>query len=77
MIGGKKEHILVEQQHLKEVFKTAHGVYARSFPSVWPIFALDRIYARGFSVEHCQAHRSLAIANLSDHAVLTADLVHL
>jgi endonuclease/exonuclease/phosphatase family metal-dependent hydrolase len=68
-------HILSTQQHLHEVFKTSHGAHARSFPSVLPMFALDRIYVRGFSVKHCQVHNDFGIANLSDHAALTADLI--
>jgi endonuclease/exonuclease/phosphatase family metal-dependent hydrolase len=67
-------HVLAEQQHLHEVIKSAHGVHARSFPSMLPMFALDRIYVRGFNVTHCQVHAGFGAAHLSDHAVLTADL---
>lgn len=70
-------HILSEQQHLQEVFKIARGTHARSFPSLLPMFKLDRIYARGFSTQHCQVHSGISVANLSDHAALTADLVRL
>lgn len=62
------------QQHLHEVFKIAHGSYARSFPSLLPMFRLDRIYARGFDIQHCQVHSGVAVANLSDHAALSANL---
>jgi endonuclease/exonuclease/phosphatase family metal-dependent hydrolase len=70
-------HILSEQQHLQEVFKTTHGAHARSFPSILPMLSLDRIYARGFSIEHCQVHSGFGVAHLSDHAALTADLVRI
>jgi len=69
--------VLSEQQHLQEVFKFAHGAHARSFPSLLPMFKLDRIYARGFKIQHCQVHSGPAVANLSDHAALTAELVRL
>ena len=69
--------LLSEQQHLQEVFKMTHGAHARSFPSLLPMFKLDRIYARGFTIQHCQVHSGPVVANLSDHAALTADLVRL
>jgi endonuclease/exonuclease/phosphatase family metal-dependent hydrolase len=69
--------VLSEQQHLHEVFKIAHGAHARSFPSLLPMFKLDRIYARGFKIQHCQVHSGVVVANLSDHAALSAELVQL
>lgn len=69
-------YVLAEQQ-LKEVFKSRYGNHVRSFPSVWPMFALDRIYTRGFNVENCRVHRGFTAANISDHAALTADLIGL
>ncbi|HSR02935.1 MAG TPA: endonuclease/exonuclease/phosphatase family protein [Methylophilaceae bacterium] len=67
--------ILSEHQHLQEVFKITHGSHARSFPSLLPMFKLDRIYARGFNIQHCQVHSGSQVANLSDHAALSADLI--
>lgn len=67
--------VLSVQQHLQEVFKMAHGAHARSFPSLFPMFKLDRIYARGFTIQHCQVHSGVVTANLSDHAALTANLI--
>ena len=69
--------ILAQQQHLREVFEVAHGGHARSFPSLLPIFKLDRIYARGFHVQHCEVHGGTAFANVSDHVALSANLVRL
>jgi endonuclease/exonuclease/phosphatase family metal-dependent hydrolase len=71
----KAASILSSQQHLQEVFKVAHGAHARSFPSILPMFKLDRIYSRGFTVQHCRVHSGSATANLSDHAALTASLM--
>lgn len=69
--------ILAEQQHLREVFEVAQGGHARSFPSLLPIFKLDRIYVRGFHVQHCQVHGGTSYAKVSDHAALSASLVRL
>ncbi|MBU3736960.1 MAG: EEP domain-containing protein, partial [Methylobacterium sp.] len=50
------------------------GRHARSFPSVLPLFRLDRIYTRGFRVLHAEVHGGAAFARVSDHAALSATL---
>jgi len=57
-----------------EVFETAHGRIARSFPARIPILRLDRIYTRGFEVTSAKVHRGNGVAKLSDHAALAANL---
>lgn len=59
---------------LADVFETATGTPARSFPARMPLLQLDRIYARGFSVEAVAVHFGRRAARLSDHAAITADL---
>ncbi|TAG06200.1 MAG: EEP domain-containing protein [Betaproteobacteria bacterium] len=59
---------------LHEVFVTANGRPARSFPARLPIFRLDRIYVRGFDVNFAQVHRGREWAKLSDHAALETSL---
>lgn len=56
---------------VQEAFHVGHGKLARSFPSAFPLFKLDRIYVRGFEVGHCQVHGG---RDLSDHAALLAAL---
>ncbi len=73
----KAGDILAKQQHLSEVFEVARGRYARSFPALMPLFKLDRIYTRGFHVQHCHVHAGAAFANVSDHAPLSASLLRL
>jgi len=75
--GQSAGKILTEQQHLREVFEFAHGKHARSFPSLLPIFRLDRIYTRGFHVQHNQVHGGTSYAKVSDHAALSATLLRL
>lgn len=60
--------------HLQDAFVHAHGKPAKSFPSVLPIFRLDRIYIRGFQVHHAEVHGGINYANTSDHAALSAVL---
>ncbi len=42
------------------------------FPSVLPVFRLDRIYARGLTVVDIDVHYAYPLARLSDHAALAA-----
>ncbi len=74
---GKAGHILADSLHLKEVFEHSQGRPARSFPSILPMFRLDRIYVRGFHVKHAHVHGGSTFARVSDHAALSAELVRL
>jgi endonuclease/exonuclease/phosphatase family metal-dependent hydrolase len=69
--------VLAEGMHLREVFEQTSGKAARSFPSVLPLFRLDRIYVRGFRVQQAQVHGGAAFARVSDHAALSATLSRL
>ncbi|CAG0982167.1 hypothetical protein MTYP_01822 [Methylophilaceae bacterium] len=71
MSAGKT---LTADLHLHEVFEHHLGKSARSFPSVLPFFRLDRIYVRGFQVQHVQVHAGPQFAKVSDHAALSATL---
>jgi len=59
---------------LQEVFESTYGRPARSFPAALPLFALDRIYMRGFSVAAARVLHGQGWRRLSDHAALTARL---
>ncbi|MDO9636043.1 MAG: endonuclease/exonuclease/phosphatase family protein, partial [Thiobacillus sp.] len=59
---------------LAEVFETHHGKSARSYPSFLPMFQLDRIYVRHFSIEAAHVQTGNAWHRISDHAALTAKL---
>ncbi len=67
-------HYLADELGLKEVFETAHGRPARSFPAALPLFTLDRIYVRGFGVASAHVLHGQRWRRLSDHAALTAQL---
>jgi endonuclease/exonuclease/phosphatase family metal-dependent hydrolase len=74
---AKAGQVLAEGMHLREVFEQTGGKLARSFPSVLPMFRLDRIYVRGFTVLQAQVHGGAAFAKVSDHAALSATLTRL
>ncbi|OYW39047.1 MAG: hypothetical protein B7Z35_05370 [Hydrogenophilales bacterium 12-61-10] len=60
---------------LVEVFKTHHGKAARSYPAFMPVFQLDRIYIRRFSIQSAHVQTGNAWHRISDHAALTAKLI--
>jgi endonuclease/exonuclease/phosphatase family metal-dependent hydrolase len=62
---------------LQEVFEHAYGRPARSFPAALPLFKLDRIYVRGFSVKQARVHHGHVWSRISDHAALTSTIVRL
>lgn len=49
-------------------------VPARTFPAALPWFRLDRIYVRGFRVEHAEVLHGPQWARLSDHSPIVANL---
>lgn len=66
--------LLADRLGLTEVFSAGGQHPSRSFPSVLPVFRLDRIYSRGFSVHTANVHSGPPWASLSDHAALSAQL---
>jgi endonuclease/exonuclease/phosphatase family metal-dependent hydrolase len=66
--------VLARELGVHDVFDLQRGKPARSYPSGMPLFRLDRIYVRGFSVQHCDVHIGGKWRRLSDHAALSARL---
>ena len=69
---SKADRSLQEDLGVVEVFSAARGRPARTFPSVLPVFRLDRIYARGLNIVDTDVHYAYPLARLSDHAALAA-----
>lgn len=59
---------------LLEVFRSAWGQHARSFPARWPLLRLDRIYVRGVVAARPLPMPRLPWSRLSDHAPLAAEI---
>ena len=66
--------ILEKSLGMTEVSMAAGGGHSRTFPSVLPMFRLDRIYVRGFKVLATQVHRGPPWSLLSDHLAVSAEL---
>jgi len=60
---------------LHEVFEQHTGRHAKSFPSILPMLRLDRVYVRGFHIQHAEVHAGVRFIKMSDHAVLSATLI--
>jgi endonuclease/exonuclease/phosphatase family metal-dependent hydrolase len=63
---------IANELNMQDVFQINGGKVARSFPARLPMFRLDRIYVRGFTVLHSEVLIGGAWQRLSDHAALTA-----
>lgn len=63
-------------RQLDDVFRTRHhnADWPASYPSVRPVLALDRLYARGARVVSLDAHESAAARRGSDHLPIVAEL---
>ena len=66
--------ILGESLGLTEVSAAAGGRHQRTFPSLLPMFGLDRIYVRGFKVLGTRVHHGAPWSLLSDHLAVSAEL---
>ncbi len=66
--------ILWREAGLKEVFVSAYGEPAKTFPARFPVLALDRIYVRNASVHLPVVLPRKPWSHLSDHAPLAAEI---
>jgi endonuclease/exonuclease/phosphatase family metal-dependent hydrolase len=62
-------------QALDDELREHHNLdWPASFPSAAPVFALDRVYARGVKVTAVRAHTSRAAQRASDHLPVIANV---
>ena len=73
---NEADRLLAERLGLCEVFAGSDGEPGRSFPARLPLLRLDRIYVRGLSVRSAQVHVGGPWSKISDHAALSAHLLH-
>lgn len=66
--------VLRERAGLEEVFAGPSGRPARTFPAVWPLLRLDRIYYRNATVSHPMVLSKTPWSRLSDHAGLLVEV---
>lgn len=59
---------------VREVFVTARGAAAKTFPAHWPLLRLDRIYVRNAAIHEPFILSNKPWSHLSDHAPLAAEI---
>jgi endonuclease/exonuclease/phosphatase family metal-dependent hydrolase len=68
----RAEKHLAKNLSLKDAFLEQKGKHPKTFPAVYPVLSLDRIYYRGLKLVSCECLRSKQWRGLSDHLPLTA-----
>jgi endonuclease/exonuclease/phosphatase family metal-dependent hydrolase len=71
---NRADNLIAGRLGMVEVFGGLDGQPARSFPATLPVFRLDRIYVRGFTIEHSEVHFGRPWSKISDHAALSAHI---
>jgi len=70
----RAHEVLQREVGLREVFVTAYGESAKTFPALFPLLSLDRIYVRNASVHLPVVLPRKPWSHLSDHAPLAAEI---
>ncbi len=70
---GRSSQLLHAELGVSEVFKSASGQYARTFPAWLPFLTVDRIYSRGLEIQTRQCLHEKPWKSLSDHLPLLAE----
>jgi len=71
----RRAHDTLEREvGLREVFVSAYGESAKTFPARFPVLSLDRIYVRNASVHLPVVLPRRPWSHLSDHAPLAAEI---
>lgn len=60
----------VNELELCEAYKELHLDYAKTFPAMYPLFSLDRIYTKNIKVIHAHVPCHTEAKSLSDHLPL-------
>lgn len=71
---NRADNLIAGRLGMVEVFGGLDGQPARSFPATLPVFRLDRIYVRGFTIERSEVHFGRPWSKISDHAALSAHI---
>lgn len=65
---------LEQELNLQEAYKSLNGLYAKTFPAIFPVVPLDRIYSRGFEALSAKPLKSKHWKVLSDHIPILSTL---
>lgn len=59
---------------LREAFLASSGRHARSFPAIWPLLCLDRVYTRHLEITQARVVKEAGWHGSSDHLPLAVEL---
>ena len=65
--------LLLEELKMSEVFLKTAGKHAATFPALFPLLALDRIYYKNIKCVHVEVLQSSLWRKLSDHLPIIAE----
>jgi endonuclease/exonuclease/phosphatase family metal-dependent hydrolase len=68
---------LAQELGVLNVFNQTSNPYPVTYPSVFPLLSLDRLFVRGFHVANAQVLQGTPWNTLSDHLPIVADLKYL
>ncbi|MGK0442755.1 MAG: endonuclease/exonuclease/phosphatase family metal-dependent hydrolase [Pseudohongiellaceae bacterium] len=71
---GSLDKKIQQELGITDVFKQLDGKLARTFPAKLPLFSMDRIYTRGFTVSKTQKLLSGRSHDLSDHCAIYCEI---
>lgn len=66
-------NVLEKKVHLQDAYLLKHGKPAKTFPSLYPILKLDRIYFKNLQMKDCRVMNGKIWKELSDHCPLYAE----
>lgn len=70
----RADRLLGERAGLREAFRETSGRPARSFPAIWPLLRLDRLYLRQGRVRQARVLAGRPWSRLSDHSALSVEV---
>ncbi len=59
---------------MKEAYKACNGRYAKTFPGIFPILSLDRIYVKNLKIQQAHVLSDPSHKHLSDHLPLVCEV---
>jgi endonuclease/exonuclease/phosphatase family metal-dependent hydrolase len=74
----KSDHVFEVDLGMKEVHKTIHGKFAKTFPAIYPLLCLDRIYVKNLKIKTSiimeTKNKHNLLSHLSDHLPLYCEV---
>lgn len=72
--NGEMTSYFQQELGLREVFYHSRGRHAKSFPAIYPLLSLDRVYIRGLDIHSAQVLRKADWRGSSDHLPLAVSV---